>query len=145
MDISGITNSAMVQTQAILHEAKADGSFPIAAVRRLREMGAWISANDEAIYETSPVPINVDPNQGVYLTQKSENEKNYLYVTIFKPVENLELPIGKNSSRVIDAKVVETNQPVSFSQSDNEVVLTIPQNIFSGCQIIVVKIEIHNS
>ena len=27
MDISGITNSAMVQTQAILHEAKADGSF----------------------------------------------------------------------------------------------------------------------
>lgn len=35
---------------------KADGSIPRESVRRLEEIGEWISSNGEAVYKTGPSP-----------------------------------------------------------------------------------------
>jgi len=120
---------------------KPDGTFPAPAVRRLREMGAWLNANGEAVYETSYVPVEVDRNLGIYLTQKKENGKNYLYISIAKPTEKIELPIGIRSSRMMSAYILETRQPVSFSQSDDHLDLTMPQNLSMDCSMVVIKME----
>jgi len=120
---------------------KPDGTFPAPAVRRLKEMGAWLDANGEAVYETSYVPVEIDRNTGIYLTQKNESGKNYLYISIAKPVEKIELPIGIRSLRVLNARVLETNQTVSFLQSDNHIEITIPQNVVNDCSIVVIKME----
>ncbi|MDR1950879.1 MAG: alpha-L-fucosidase, partial [Bacteroidales bacterium] len=78
---------------------KPDGTFPAPAIRRLREMGAWMDINGDAVFGASFVPVEIDPSHGIYLTQKKENGKNYLYICISKLSEKVELPIGTQSSR----------------------------------------------
>ncbi len=58
---------------------KPDGTFPKTAVQRLREIGAWIYANGEAIYNTKPMRANVDKD--IYLTQSLDEHKIFISLT----------------------------------------------------------------
>ncbi len=64
---------------------KGDGSLPLPAIRRLREMGAWLKANGEAIYGTKP--LNIETPEGVYVTYKVIDGKSYAYIFLTKPID----------------------------------------------------------
>lgn len=115
---------------------KADGTIPVPAVRRLREMGAWLSANGEAVYGASPISIQVP--DGVYLSQKTEGGKHLLYVFITKSMEQLTIPVTARGS----ISVLETGQPISYTQNGNAVSLSLPENLFRDSSIQVLKLEI---
>jgi alpha-L-fucosidase len=71
----------------------SNGRIPEASITRLREMGAWLKANGEAIYGTSASPFAVPWGR---ITQK----ENKLYLHIFdwpsNPENVLELPALDN-------------------------------------------------
>lgn len=117
---------------------KPDGTFPLAAIRRLQEMGAWMIPNKEAIYDTQPVKIEVPKN--VYLTQKVENGHHYLYICLTKQVKELILPIDK--SKILNCKVLESDMPIEFSGQADQVSFQISDKLFRDCSVQVLKCEI---
>lgn len=117
---------------------KPDGTFPTAATRRLREMGAWLYANGEAIYGANPVKVEVD--KGIYLTQKTENGKHYGYITLDKPNNVIYLPI--DASKVKSCYTLEANMPIEFNATKGMMRLEIPELITSENNLTVIKMEL---
>jgi len=117
---------------------KPDGSFPLAAVRRLREMGAWLVPNGEAVYGTSTVKMEVP--QGVCLTQKTIGDRYFLYICLTKPVEEFSLPISVQNIK--SCNVLESGMPVGYSMNDSQTRFEVPPALFKDCTIQVLKLEI---
>lgn len=117
---------------------KPDGSFPLAATRRLREMGAWLIPNGEAVYGTQRV--NTAPQDGIYLTQKTENNRNLLYVSLSKPTDSFTLPV--NSSSIIKCEVLESARPIDYKASGASTDFTTPADLFKDCSIQVLRLEL---
>lgn len=55
-----VSNTSMGGNYLLNVGPKADGTLPVSAVRRLREMGAWLGANGEAVYGSKPSSLKVD-------------------------------------------------------------------------------------
>lgn len=115
---------------------KGDGTLPIPAVRRLREIGAWMLANNEAIYGAQP--IRIDAPKGVYLSQKSVEGKHYMYIFMAQPIRQLTLAVNGTG----DCKVLETGQPIPYKNYGEAVCLDIPENLFKDSSLQVLKLEI---
>ena len=116
---------------------KGDGTFPLPTVRRLREMGAWMLANGEAIYGAKP--IRMDAPKGVYLSQKTIDGKRYLYIFLTQPMTQLTLDInGKGSCQVL-----ETEQPVTYANHGDAVCINLPSDLFKDSSIQVLKLQIN--
>lgn len=92
---------------------KPDGSFPPAAVRRLRELGGWTAANQEAIYGAQPVAdVSL---AGVRFTRRNlpnGGERLYAFLVDVKGA-TLTVPIAV--SRVKACQVLESGQPLAVS------------------------------
>ncbi len=115
---------------------KPDGTFPAPAIQRLREIGAWLYTNGEALYGTKPVKIDVE--EGVYLTQKEEKEETYLYITLTEPLKELELKLGNNTIK--SCSLLGIGMDIPYSNKGKSVIIKIPERVFSGCSIPVIKI-----
>ena len=86
---------------------------------RLREIGAWLAKNGEAIYGTRGGPIAPRP-WGV-TTRKGDR----VYVHVFEMPEPT-LLIPSLGSKVRSARLLATGLPVTFSEHDFGVVLRLP-------------------
>jgi len=117
---------------------KPDGTFPLAAVRRLREIGAWMVPNKDAIYGTKIVKIEAP--EGVYLTQKTDQGKNYLYICLSAPKESVVLPI--EASKFVNCEVLESSRPIKYVSENGNVKTELPENLFKDCSIQVVRAEL---
>lgn len=115
---------------------KGDGTLPIPSVRRLREMGAWIYANGEAVYGASP--IQVETPSGVYLSQKFIDGKHWLYISMTEAMTQLTLPVEAVGS----CFVLETGRPISYKKYCDAVCLDIPDDLFKDSSVEVIKLEI---
>lgn len=113
---------------------KADGTFPLPAIRRLREMGAWMLVNGEAVYGTQPVDMKAP--EGTCLTQKTENGHRYLYLFLKKRPAEVFLPVTPKG----DCTVLETGRPVEMVSEKGGVRLILPAEIYRGGGIQVLKI-----
>ncbi len=113
---------------------KADGTFPVMATRRLREMGAWLLANGEGVYGTRPVSVRAP--KGGYLTQKEDKDGTYVYAFLTQPVESLTLDLP-DAQR---AEMLETGMPLVLDCKDGKTTVRIPARQLDGCSIQVVKI-----
>lgn len=116
---------------------KPDGSFPVPATRRLREMGAWLYANGAAVYGASPVPVEVP--QKVYLSQKTENGQHYLFVSLADNFTSITLPIA-TSNPIKECKVLESDRPISFKQVGKNTELTIPEDLYKDSSVQVIRL-----
>ena len=67
----------------------ADGRLPEEAVSRMKEIGAWLKVNGEAIYGTRPLY----PYGGgrVYYTQSKDGQHKYAIVLLARPAGNVEV------------------------------------------------------
>lgn len=113
---------------------KADGTLPVPAVRRLREMGAWLGANGEAVYGTEPSSLKVD-DKDVYLTEKTEGDEKNLYIFITEPKVSVTIPCALLKG----CRSLETGQPLDLEANEGGTVIGIPENLFRDRSIVVLK------
>lgn len=102
----------------------ADGTFPPASVRRLREIGAWLHINGEAVYSSNPNPFY---NEGWgYITWKKDNDIARIYLSVAEWPENRKLVV--RGVRYLPRKVyiMETGQQLDYLPNHNSVVISLP-------------------
>lgn len=89
---------------------KPDGTFPLPAIRRLREMGAWMLVNNEAVYGALPVK-EIEPRDDVCFTRKEENGKHVVYVFENTPADEVKVPF--ELARIESCTLLETAMPLT--------------------------------
>ncbi len=112
---------------------KADGTLPEQSIRRLREMGAWISTFGEGIYGTKPLDLKVD--EGIFLTQKDEDGAKTVYAFLTKPISALALPIGCTGT----ATVLGNGEPLQITKTADGLQVTLTGNHFRDSSVQVVR------
>lgn len=120
---------------------KPDGNFPVPAIRRLREIGAWLYANGEAVYGTSPVQIT--PEEGVIFTQKKTDDGARLYITLTAPKESVELPV--EYGEVTGCAVLESGRPLEVKKSPGGIRIPLPDALFNDCSLQVICLRMKNT
>lgn len=116
---------------------KPDGSFPIPAVRRLREIGAWMLSNNESIYGTQPIK-EIEPQDGVFFAQKTENGKRIIYVFMNTYREEIEIPFAL--SQLTSCTILESGMPLVAVQTSKGSKIQIPKRLEKDCAVQVFKI-----
>ena len=116
---------------------KPDGSFPVPATRRLREIGAWMLSNNESIYGTQPVK-DVEPQEGVFFAQKTENGKRVIYLFMSKYTEEIEIPF--KSSQITSCTLLESGMPLVTVETTNGCKIQVPKRLEKDGALQVFKI-----
>ena len=128
-----VNNTSMGGNYLLNVGPKADGTLPAPAVRRLREMGAWLDVNGEAVFGSEPSGLAMP--EGVYSTCKETSEGKNLYLFLTRPMTSVTVPAVLAG----ECKVVETGQPVEMTVVEDETEITLPENLFKDDSIIVLK------
>ena len=106
------------------------------AIRRLREMGAWLFTNEESIYGTTPSKIKI--SNDIFLTEKQEGTKRIVYVFLTQPVGQLSWPVGEPES----ITVLGSGMPLNGRVEGNSLKIDIPSGIFGDNSIQVLKVSL---
>ena len=97
-----------------------DGMIQPEFQERLRSIGDWITINGDAIYGTTYGPIQGE--QAYRTTAKGNN----LYIHLLDwPTSALQLNTVK--PKILSARLLANNQPLTFQQTENGVQISLPQ------------------
>ena len=129
-----VSNTSMGGNYLLNIGPKADGTIPVPALRRLREMGAWLQANGEAVYGAKPSSLKVDDSD-VYLTEKTEGDETALYIFITEPKSSVTIPTVLSKG----CCSLETGQPMEMITESACTEIRIPDNLFNDHSIVVLK------
>ena len=110
---------------------KADGTLQKDMVDRLYEIGEWMKANGEAIYNTRTVDDYKDGN--VYFTRSKDGKKKYA-LAIFE--DNKPVPTSIEWQQNLPAKntvikLLQTGEKLKWSLQNNKVVIKIPSAVIN--------------
>jgi len=97
-----------------------DGRIEPRQVERLKEMGEWISINQEAVYGTRGGPWL--PSGKIACTHKGN--KIYLYL-LEDPGKNLTLPL-KEAIQIQKVSFLQDGEPISVNREGDNIKLTLP-------------------
>ena len=123
---------------------EADGSYGKPMMRRLKEIGGWLAANDEAIYSTMPVALE-EPNWGRLVKRDLEDGSSRLYCHVYDWNADGAITLIKGlTNKVKKAFVLETNQPVETIECDGQVGLILP-NECTDDRITVVAVDVEGT
>ncbi len=122
---------------------KGDGTFPKPNVRRLKEVGAWMSVNGEAIYGVDPSPID-DPEWG-YITSKSmSNGNTKLFLHVFNPTsgQEIELHLPYAPSTSVIPEMLETGEKLFWYPDRKRLNIVMPHFVVDkNVSVVVVKLQ----
>ncbi len=118
---------------------KADGTIPEESVERLKEIGKWMSANGEAVYETQMSPFGAIPWGECTCKEKGKNTTLYFFV--FDWPENEKLFIPRLTNKVISAKLLATGDKIKTSENDKGTELTVPK-VMPDTYATVINVEV---
>lgn len=105
---------------------KPDGTFQLPAVRRLREMGAWMLTNSEAIYATQPV-TDIQAEKGLVLTQKKIGNQQIVYIHIVEELPDNTVRLSIAADKIQSCQLLETGEERSVINNGNgEVAIKLP-------------------
>lgn len=116
-----------------------DGSFPKAAVRRLREIGSWMSINGEAIHGAEPILIP-EPEWG-RLTGKQVGQGYRVYVHVYDWPQDRRLVIPELRTEPRRAFFLETNCSVESRLQGEDVQLSLPMKVAPDERITVIALD----
>ena len=103
---------------------KADGTFPQQSIDILKEMGAWMKVNGEAVYGTKASPFGLF--EWGRCTKKESGSNTTLYLSVFQWPENGKLVIPSLTNEVIAAKFLASGQSVKTQTDGKSLVLNLP-------------------
>lgn len=104
-----------------------EGVFQPAAIKRLREIGAWMSVNGEGIYG-SRVAKYPEPQWG-RLTRKTVEGKERLYTFVYDPKSEAKMEFAGPETAPAKAWVLETHEEVKFEKTPTGLSFTMPKSI----------------
>jgi len=102
-----------------------DGRFQPAVIRRLREMGAWVEINGEALYGTTAYAYD-QPEWGAITTRALDDGGTRLYLHIFDPKAQETVVIPDVKTQPTAAKIIETRQPITTESGAEGLTVKIP-------------------
>jgi len=118
----------------------SDGTFPKASIRRLREIGAWLYVNGDAVYGSGPCQAKSD-NWGYITCKKQGENKNRLYLNVIDWPENRELVVKEVDQLPKKVYLLETGQQLDFiAYPENGITIRLP-NTPIDANITVVAME----
>ena len=104
---------------------KPDGTFPQASIDRLKDIGAWMKVNGEAIYGTQASPVN-KPAWG-RITLKADGKNTILYLFIFDWPQDGVLEL-KLANKPISAELLaDRDRKITTENRDGAIRLQIPE------------------
>ena len=121
-----ITNASRGGNYQLNVGPKGDGSFPLPAVKRLQQIGAWLAVNGEAIYGTSSSTL---PEQewGQVTVSERKNGLTRFYLHVFDWPKDGMLPLKGLRQLPETAYVLESGQQVSGLPDHDAIVFQLPQ------------------
>ena len=117
-----------------------DGCFQQAAIKRLRELGAWLEVNGESIYGTGKSPLGKH-SWGRITARPLPDGRIRLYLHLWEVTPGTALRLDGVTGTPVEAKILETGQPVGFTASDAGLWLALPTEL-RGLQLPVIAIDI---
>jgi hypothetical protein len=97
-----------------------DGEIEARQVERLKEMGAWVSKNSDAIYGTRGGPWK--PSADFVSTRKGDKIYLHLLKKISGPVTLPTLPVSIKSAKILNGAAIQTET------KENQLTFQIPEN-----------------
>lgn len=118
----------------------AQGSLPLPAIQRLREMGAWLLTNGESVFQTQPVTGITAITPNVFLTWRPVKT---LYAGVAENPENNRVIIDTKGRKVTGCHLLETGMPLSYTfNSSGQLEITLPDAPRYDSSIREIKIEL---
>ncbi|MNE11271.1 Alpha-L-fucosidase [compost metagenome] len=108
---------------------KADGTIPENVEQRLLEIGAWMDANKEAIYETRS--LDYYQEESIFFTENLKKKKIYALVVsnesfLKTKTVSWSVHLPKKGTTMI---YLPTGEKVKWKISDEQVVVQLPESI----------------
>jgi len=103
----------------------AEGEIPAPSVERLKEVGAWMKVNGQAIYGTTASPFSRLP-WGRCTTKVSGNQTT-LYLHVFKWPADGELTVPGLKSPVKSARLLQTGKRLKTTASADGLMVKVPK------------------
>jgi alpha-L-fucosidase len=104
----------------------ADGRFPAPAVRRLREVGAWMLVHGESVIGTQPVDMP-EPAWGRLTQRRLPEGGRRIYAHVYAwPAGRPACVQGWTGGAIRSCRMLETGQPVEFDAQGGRLSLTRP-------------------
>lgn len=104
---------------------RPDGSVPQESINRLKDIGAWMRVNGEAIYDTEASPLAELP--WGECTSKELYDKTILYLFVLDCPENRKLFIPNFKNEVISASLLATGENVNINMLADELEIQVPE------------------
>jgi alpha-L-fucosidase len=119
-----------------------EGLIPEPSVERLKEIGAWMDVNNEAIYATSPSPFKRLP--WGRCTQKQGRNEITLYLHVFNwPSDGKLLAPGlKNKAQTAYLLSDKSKKPLTTVSTSDGLCIEVPEQApDSICSVLVLKVK----
>ncbi|QQE11295.1 alpha-L-fucosidase [Planctomycetota bacterium] len=102
----------------------ADGTFGIAMIRRLKEIGAWLDVNGEAIYGTEPVALE-EPEWGRIVKSELDDGNTRLYCHVYDWQSGCDLEIAGLTNEIQQVFVLESGEALEYISNDSKASVTL--------------------
>jgi alpha-L-fucosidase len=100
---------------------KADGEFPEQSIKALKEIGAWMKVNGEAIYGSKASPLQ--PLSWGRCTRKEQNGNTTLYLSVFEWPADGKLVVPGLKNKVLSAKLLTNGKSLKTKSDDKGIAI----------------------
>jgi alpha-L-fucosidase len=104
----------------------SEGLFPDASVQRLAEIGTWMKANSESIYDTQASPFDKLP-WGRCTQKQIDSGRTRLYLQVFEWPADAKLVLSGLANKPVKAFLLDGGQPLEVASADNQVAIALPE------------------
>jgi alpha-L-fucosidase len=102
---------------------KEDGTWPQESIDRLKEVGAWMKVNGEAIYATKAGPLELPWGRS---TKKESKAGTTLYLSVFNWPADGKLMVPGLKNQVLSAKLLAGGTKLKTKAAEDGVVIDVP-------------------